>query len=311
MQKRKYYSEISLQSIKNNRLIHLMPVNRREHTSNSRRNIGVNWISPKNNKHPVLGSRKRTFLFRGQKDAEWELETSLDRFLKQIHKSDKKKVEPYLIEEFQRRYRNYANNVPNRNNKIEWWALMQHYGAPTRLLDWTHSYFVALFFALEDIENRNKQSAVWAIDADWLREKYKENLELTATLTNDPHMSRIATFKQFNDKPIILRLNPFLLHERLSVQQGRFLIPGKVPVSFSDNLIEFAGGKNILKKYIYKIIIPKDQELRKNRLEDLFRMNISRASLFPDLEGYARSLRTLTYSMPKLLNKPEFLERIH
>ena len=87
MQKNKYYSEISVKAV--------------------------------NDKHPVLRSRKRTFLFRGQKDAEWELETSLDRFLKQIHKSDKKKVEPYLIEEFQRRYRNYANNVPNRNNKIE------------------------------------------------------------------------------------------------------------------------------------------------------------------------------------------------
>ncbi len=253
-----------------------------------------------------LKSSQRTFLFRGQAESKWELETTLDRFLKNIPDADKPKVEPYLSEEFQRRYNHYAQNMPQQDNRIEWWALMQHFGAPTRLLDWTYSFFVALFFAIEEIE-KNQESALWAIDADWLREQYGE---MTKALIDDPHMSNLATFQIFDGKPTVLRLNPFHLHERLSVQQGCFLIPGNASISFCENLFKVSGGKNSLKEHLYKIIIPNSPEIRRKNLEALFRKNISRASLFPGLEGYARSLRTMTYSMPKLLNKPEFLQRM-
>ena len=36
-------------------------------------------------------------------------------------------------------------------NRLEWLALMQHYGTPTRLLDFTRSPYVACYFALEEL----------------------------------------------------------------------------------------------------------------------------------------------------------------
>ncbi len=253
---------------------------------------------------------EKTLLFRGQTDSNWELTTSLDRFLEQIEPTDKHAVEPFFIEEFQRRCRNYMQNTPKLYNRIEWWALMQHYGCPTRLLDWTYSSFIALFFALEDIE-KPEESALWAIDADWLGRKYRKAApNLASSLSNDPHMSRLSTFKKFDGKPIVLRLNPFLLHERLSAQQACFLIPGDTSKSFVENLIDFSGGRNTLRKYLFKIKIPHSHKIRRKRLESLFRKNISRASLFPDIGGYANSLRTLAYSTQKLLRKPELKERI-
>lgn len=260
----------------------------------------------------ALQSPDNTFLFRGQTDATWELETSLDRFLKHISEQDKsKKVEVTLVEEFQRRSPNYVSHLPPKDNRVAWWALMQHYGAPTRLLDWTYSYYVGLFFAIEDIENNCREAALWAIDADWLGQRYREKDEtLTRALEDDPHMSELETLKVFKDKAIVLRINPFFLHERLTVQQGCFLIPGNASVPFYENLIKFADRKDNLKEHLYKIIIPGDDQSRAKGLEALFRMNISRASLFPGLDGYARSLKTMIYSMPKLLNKPELLKKI-
>ncbi len=50
--------------------------------------------------------------------------------------------------------------------KWEWYFLMQHYGAPTRLLDWTGNPLVALYFAIVDqeVHGKNRDAAVWVFD---------------------------------------------------------------------------------------------------------------------------------------------------
>ncbi len=101
---------------------------------------------------------KSWFVFRGQTDSAWEPKTSLDRFLKCIiDKENQFKVEPYLLEEFQRRYLNYSHKIPEKYNRIEWWSLMQHYGAPTRLLDWTYSIYVAVFFCTRRFRKNKRE----------------------------------------------------------------------------------------------------------------------------------------------------------
>jgi hypothetical protein len=56
------------------------------------------------------------------------------------------RIESGLLRRFKRQAHHYISNPPEENDPLEWLALMQHYGAPTRLLDWTYSFFVALYF---------------------------------------------------------------------------------------------------------------------------------------------------------------------
>src|SRR5439155_228450 len=80
------------------------------------------------------------------------LQTSLERALDDAGVSLEAAVgiEQQMRKEFKLRAHYYINHLPNRGGVLSWLALMQHYGAPTRLLDWTYSFYVAAFFPLAE-----------------------------------------------------------------------------------------------------------------------------------------------------------------
>jgi len=104
--------------------------------------------------------KPRECLFRGQADSTWNLRTSLDRSFDAIQNIifsatgkervfAKKEHENFLIKSFQKNANLFLKSSPPSEKKLEWLAIMQHYGAPTRLLDVTLSPHIATFFALE------------------------------------------------------------------------------------------------------------------------------------------------------------------
>src|SRR5207302_2041956 len=54
-------------------------------------------------------------------------------------------------------------SLPSTADRLGWWEVMQHHGAPTRLLDWTRSPFVAVWFALSSNAGGG-DAALWVID---------------------------------------------------------------------------------------------------------------------------------------------------
>src|ERR1700722_14126426 len=111
------------------------------------------------------------WVFRGQRDSSWELKTSLERNSGPRPPPD---AERQVLNAFQRRAPYYVGAtapLPKEDRVIEWLALVQHHGGPNRLLDWTRSPFVALFFAVEDATGPEKACAVWALDEQWLHFK--------------------------------------------------------------------------------------------------------------------------------------------
>ncbi len=237
------------------------------------------------------------YIFRGQKEATWRLRTSLERACSRFPADfrDPPEAERRLVREFRRRLHHYLSDVPQREDDLEWLSLIQHYGGPTRLLDFTRSIYVAAYFALEEAED---DCAVWVINADWairqcdavLRKRHvspKARSYLTRLIEDD--MAPLFRHVFMRNPPVLLAcpVNPFRLNERLTLQRGIFMCPGDVSQDFETNLCALEGHDE--RENVVKLVIPKAQ--REVAVKDLYKLSVIRTNLFPGLDGFAGSLR--------------------
>src|SRR5688500_15576641 len=101
--------------------------------------------------HVITDTRYSDWAFRGHADARSPLLSGLSRQLRTLRVDPAVWLdqEERILRIFRRKAHNFLAQVPAPDDDFEWLALMQHNGAPTRLLDLTWSPYVAAFFALE------------------------------------------------------------------------------------------------------------------------------------------------------------------
>jgi hypothetical protein len=163
------------------------------------------------------------WVFRGQSCSTWNLETSLHRTYKTISPAISiGQCEKNALNRFKRGAHHYMSCPPDQNNTLEWLALMQHYGGPTRLLDFTNSFYIAAFFALESAKS---DAAVWCLNIALLRETSKQQLSSIAGDPFEPERICDRLIVDAIDIPAILDVEPYRLNERLIAQQGVFVMP--------------------------------------------------------------------------------------
>ncbi len=230
------------------------------------------------------------WVFRGQENYEWTLSPSIERI-------DLKEFESQMLIDFKRNAHLYIN-TSNITTTIEWLSYLQHYGAPTRLLDWSYSPYVSAFFAMVNKNIDSEDAAIWAINLDKLIQKASEtskNLNKFNYIQSESYrFSRELEEKEFIELfmsgkfgPFILPISPKSGQLRLNNQQGVFLCQTDFNKTFQKNL-ESSFKDSDMKKNIKKIIIP--SSLKPDILEELNFMNINYSSIFPGLEGYIKSL---------------------
>lgn len=263
--------------------------------------------------------KKVGWIFRGQKKEKKNepLKTSLEKALNsfKINKKEAPIIEKGLVRKFKRHSKVYLKNIPDSYQYMEWFALMQHYRAPTRLQDWTYSFFDAVYMAINDMEDN---AEVWAINTNYIEEKAKEIIKRKNNIKNTSYKEDIDDIvkndacvnipglfeKIFMDdlKAFVLPMNPHNLNERLIIQQGIFLCPGDIRKSFYHNLSSNFSLNDVNDDNIRRYRFLDDAKKKKEILQHLQRMNMNNAVLFPGLSGFAESLRTWLAFFPEQPN---------
>ena len=222
------------------------------------------------------------YVYRGVPDADYHMTTSLYRNCKHLQKQ----LEPAILNNFKK----YAVlNDPSVEQSV-WMQMIlgQHYGLPTRLLDWSHSALVALHFAATEIDMDKMEDhdcAVWRIDMpeihSLLPDRYKKVLsESTTSIFSVKSLSSVTDSLEQYDMDMrgdsMVVIGPPSIEQRI-VNQYSFL--SIVPMGISD-VEQFLDEKT---SNTVKYVI--DGKLRWRLRDMLDQLNISERIVYPGLEG--------------------------
>ena len=223
----------------------------------------------------ISHSPYQNWAFRGQRDASLPLFSALSRYFLSFHMNPRAwaEQEERILRIFKRKAIHYLDVVPDRQDDFEWLALMQDHGAPTRLLDFTWSPYVAAFFALH---NSTREGVIWACNPVEIAKMKEVDLSGPAGFRKS-FLSGTGNFVWLGE--------PYAMNRRLIAQSGTFLVPGVLDKSIEEILKDYPHPKETLIKFI----LPADK-IREKGMRELYRMNITQSTLFPDLDGLARSL---------------------
>jgi FRG domain len=236
-------------------------------------------------------SDARLYVFRGQASASWKnLRPSLHRVLGEGRTTAEQiDLEAAAIREFRRHGRSLlqVSELDYFNLILGSVTLMQHYGAPTRLLDWTLSPWVACYFAVR--EDRDEDAAIWAFN--------RQELDRANHSNRRSHLRDFAAFQGLlsaasvadwawhaaNSGPYIDMFRYEYANPQMGAQQSLFTICGTL--MHHDDALQRSLS---LPWQLVRVIVPKQhkRELR----HQLFRMNVGALNLFPSVDGVGRHI---------------------
>jgi hypothetical protein len=214
-------------------------------------------------------------------------------------------AEDELRWEFQRRYRLFPMMHPPTTG-WEQYFMMQHYGMPTRLLDWTEGALLALYFGLRRNDGR-RDAAVWALDPFWLLEHVVEasnflpknhpDYKFIREYMPDPTDKRTKWIRAYLPRafasaklpPLPAPLQPPHIDRRIGAQLSAFTIHGA-----RERGLEFIARTTRDARFA-AIRIPRANV--KNIRYHLAVAGVVETTVYPDLEGLGRELTT-QYAKP-------------
>lgn len=145
----------------------------------------------------------KTWVFRGVKDSVYPLEPTIERYAESWAA-----LETLVTSEFKARARTHLTPSLIPNDELTWLVIMQHYAIPTRLLDFTYSPYVALYFGIRNNRDNEAEKCLrlYAINASALNDRFTH-------VAYDYHIGPRAEYQSASLQPVVHGESP---PERLS-----------------------------------------------------------------------------------------------
>lgn len=227
---------------------------------------------------------KTIFWYRGQRDATWTVQAG-------VYRDDHQQHERNYVHRFRARAGTRYANLPRQEELALWLSLMQHYGLPTRLLDWSRSPLVAAYFALESYiyEHPDEESdaAIWILEPHSLN-SLECGQAITPTLdanmceplVKSAFFDRSPETNSATDQAQVLAVMASEHDLRMFVQQGCFTIHSDpTPLNLRPHS----------DKYLSQIVVPADS-VRK-LAHEVEVCGFRKGDIYPDLGNLASELR--------------------
>ncbi len=219
---------------------------------------------------------RNDYVYRGVSDGSYPLITTLNREC-----SHNLELEDHIIRSFKKYGYDELKDIDS------FWQILatgQHFGLPTRLLDWTYSPLVAAHFVTVNLNDYDKDGAIYCIDThdsiktlpDCLKKSLEKRDTSTFTISSLERKARnLRELQALSDKPFFLFFEPASGDNRMINQYSLFSICSDSKVLVSDLVDEDTS--------LYKIIIPKQTKLEiRDKLDYI---NITERVIYPGLDS--------------------------
>jgi len=224
-----------------------------------------------------LLSGNQTYWFRGHPSFKYDLIPSALRF----NEKEVRNNALQLVSEFKRLAEIKLTAPPKPNEELKWLQLAQHYGLPTRLLDWTENAAVALYFACLNPSSNGAVIFFNPLDLNLPVDSRNPRIfdsHNDASIIN-PYLSLDGSFNR-RSKYRTVAIHPVLNSDRIVLQQGVFTLHGKRTADISKN-----EAPSMVK-------IPVLNQYKAGLLKELDRVGIGENTIFPELEHLCSYLKT-------------------
>ena len=241
-----------------------------------------------------LNELPNNFIYRGEADAGRSLQSSLERVIGESWSEElAARFESYSLDQFVSKFHLYDRENKCPDSTLAWLSIMQHYGVPTRLLDFTQSPYVALYFAMEAYDPRKKNDlAIYCLDYSAVMEKSIALIrEQDPNFTETPYevyQKQDQIFEKTvmpHNYDLLWITEPKQGNSRLDRQAGSFLVSGNK----GKRIAELLASTPYENCRFEKLIVHRD--LYEGIFALLRKMNVTSKSIYGDLNGLARSIK--------------------
>lgn len=216
--------------------------------------------------------------FRGHSDKDWHLIPSVQR-------ENYQKSEQSLMNDFYMRATVSLKEKPSYDNYSGWISIMQHFGLPTRLLDWSQSPLIAAFFATNEyLKYPQKDACIWVLKPGLLNEFegfggyiYPMDAKTVLEMIYPAFKPYSSKYRDVGEK--IIACYPVENNMRIYTQQSAFTV---------HNSLKELNSLNV-PKLIDRLIIPANK--KEKIFNELKICGIKLRNIYPDAEHIAEELK--------------------